>query len=155
MTKLTNQMYHMINVCPEVDLRVMIGSTGDEVLKTGVEVEKNIVRTKVVIDKEIDREIEAVIDRGIEAVINREIEVVIDRGIEVVIDREIGAVINRVIDTIKKNHLEIEVKKNKEIKIMIATEIKIGMTITILLKAGMKMDKEKKDMIKSMLFSII
>jgi len=88
--KLTNPMLHMINVYPEVDLRVMIDSTEGEILRTEVEAEKNIIETKVV----INRKIRVVIDRGIEVVINRGIEVVIDRGIEVVTDRKIEVVID-------------------------------------------------------------
>jgi len=63
-------MLQMTNVYPEVDLRVMIDNTGGVILKTEVEVEKKIVETKVVIDREIDKEIEVVISREIEAVID-------------------------------------------------------------------------------------
>lgn len=85
-TKLTNPMLHMINVYPEVDLRVMIDSTEGEILKTEAEAEKNIIETKVV----INRKIRVVIDRGIEVVIDRGI----DKGIEVMTDRKIGVVID-------------------------------------------------------------
>lgn len=90
MTKLTNPILHMINVYPEVDLKVMIDSTEGEILKIEVEAEKNIIETKVV----INRNIRVVIDRGIEVVIDKGIGVVTDRGIEVVTDREIGVVID-------------------------------------------------------------
>jgi len=93
-TKLTSLVLQMINVCLEVDLRVMIDNTGGEILKTEVEVEKNIVETKVMINSEIDKKIGVVIDIEIEVVIDKGIEVVIDKGIEVMIDRGIGIVIN-------------------------------------------------------------
>jgi len=93
-TKLTSLVLQMINVCLEVDLRVMIDNTGGEILKTEVEVEKNIVETKVMTNSEIDKKIGVVIDIEIEVVIDKGIEVVIDKGIEVMIDRGIGIVIN-------------------------------------------------------------
>lgn len=96
--KLTSQVLQMINVCLEVDLRVMIDNTGGEILKTEVGVEKNIVETKVMINREIDKRIGVVIDIGIEVVTDKGIEVVIDRGIEVVIDKGIEVMIDRGID---------------------------------------------------------
>jgi len=136
--KLTILVLQMINVCLEVAPRVMIDNTGGEILITEVEVEKNIVGTEVMINKGIDKKIGAMIDRGIdkeiEAVIDKEIEVVIDRGIEVVIDKGIEVVID----------IEIEVVINKV----------IGVTIDIIKIVEAIMDKEKKDMKKSMLFNI-